>query len=48
MNPFGKGEKETNIEEENAPPKKKKWETENCMLKSWYTKDIGIINRGEA
>lgn len=23
MNPFGKGEKETNIEEENAPPKKK-------------------------
>lgn len=24
MNPFGKGEKETNIEEENAPPKKKK------------------------
>lgn len=49
MNPFGKGEKGTNIEEENAPPKKKKkWETENCMLKLWYTKDIGIINRGEA
>lgn len=47
MNQFGKGEKGTNIEE-NAPLEKKKRETENCMLKSWYTKDIGIINRGEA
>lgn len=48
MNQFGKGEKGTNIEE-NAPlGKKKKWETENCTLKSWYTKDIGIVNRGEA
>ena len=50
MNQFGKGEKGTNIEEENAKKKKKKREreTENCMLKSWHTKDIGIINRGEA
>ena len=48
MNQFGKGEKGTNIEEENASRKKKKRETENCMLKSWHTKDIGIINRGEA
>lgn len=42
-----KGKKEPTLKRMHHQ-EKKKWETENCMLKSWYTKDIGIINRGEA
>jgi len=40
MNPFGKGEKGTNIEEENAPPKKKKNEKQKIVCLSYGIQKI--------